>query len=58
MVVTVEPTFYDSTALTYITKGIGEKGAEGVFFVENDVVVTEGGYEDLTPISKELRIVK
>jgi Xaa-Pro aminopeptidase len=58
MVVTIEPTFYDETALNYITKGIGEHGAEGVFYVEDNVVVTTNGSENLTPLSKDLWIVK
>lgn len=58
MVLTVEPTFYDSVAISYMTKGIGDKGSDGVFYVEDDIVVTKDGYENLTPLSKELLIVK
>jgi len=51
MVVTVEPSLYD----TPVIKGI--PGGIGVFFVEDDILITETGHEILTPMEKDLWIV-
>jgi len=57
MVLCVEPVLYDKVSLTYMLNGIMGKGAEGVFYLEDEVVVTERGHENLTPMEKTLWIV-
>lgn len=56
MVFAIEPCLYDDPVM----KSIIEKyrpGGEGVFFVEDNVLVTKTGPENLTPIPRDLHIV-
>jgi len=56
MVLAIEPCLYDDPVM----KSIFERytpGGEGVFFVEDNVLITEKGPENLSPIPKDLNIV-
>ncbi len=56
MVLAIEPLIYDDPVLKSVIEGY-TPGGEGVFFVEDNVLVTEKGPENLTPIPRELNIV-
>jgi len=51
MVVTMEPSIYDIP----IIKGV--PGGVGAFMVEDNILITETGHENLTPMKKDLWIV-
>jgi Xaa-Pro dipeptidase len=56
MVLAIEPCLYDDQVLRSFLEAY-TPGGEGVFFVEDNVLITEDGSENLTPISRELNIV-
>lgn len=56
MVLAIEPCLYDDQVLRSFL-GSYAPGGEGVFFVEDNVLITENGSENLTPISRKLNIV-
>ncbi len=56
MVLAIEPLLYDEPVMKSVIEGY-RPGGEGVFFVEDNVLVTEKGPENLTPIPHELNIV-
>jgi Xaa-Pro dipeptidase len=57
MVLTMEPCLYDEPVVTGILSGASVELGEGVFFVEDEVVITEIGNEQLASMSRELRVV-
>jgi len=56
MVLAIEPCLYDDKVLRSFVEGY-IPGGEGVFFVEDNVLVTTTGPENLSPIPRELNIV-
>jgi len=57
MVFSVEPVLYDDPVMKGIVEGY-TPGGQGVFFVEDTILVTEKGNENLTPYpSKDLYVV-
>jgi Xaa-Pro aminopeptidase len=56
MVLAIEPCLYDDQVLRSFLETY-TPGGEGVFFVEDNVLITENGSENLTPISRELNTV-
>lgn len=56
MVLAIKPCLYDDQVLRSFLEAY-TPGGEGVFFVEDNVLITEDGSENLTPISRELNIV-
>lgn len=54
----VEPFIYDPISIKYINEGVLEGDPEGCFIVEDEVEVTTNGIKNMTPMSKELYIVK
>jgi hypothetical protein len=57
-VFTLEPVLYDEKAFKYIRTGEWPSDGAGVYIIDDDVVVTASGVESLTPLSKELYIVR
>jgi len=59
MIITVEPCIYDTPTVNFLKLKGGKYsiGGEGVFFVEDNILVTESGHENLSPLSKDLWIV-
>lgn len=54
MVLCFEPVLYDTKSLTYVLTGrMKGRGEEGVFYVEDQVVVTETGCQNLTSRMKK-----
>jgi Xaa-Pro aminopeptidase len=56
MVLTMEPCLCDAPVITNMLEGSKLKG-EGVFFVEDNILITKSGHEVLTAIPRELNIV-
>jgi Xaa-Pro aminopeptidase len=56
MVFAIEPCLYDDQVLRSFIEGY-TPGGEGVFFVEDNVLITKNGSENLSPISRELNVV-
>lgn len=58
-VLCVEPFIYDTISLRYMTSGVIESGiAEGIFIIEDEIAVTDVGIRNLTPMEKDLYVVK
>lgn len=57
MVMTMEPCLYDEPVVRGILSGDTPKTGEGVFFVEDEVVITEGGSRQLGDMSRDLFVV-
>ena len=55
MVLAIEPCLYDDQVLRSFVEGY-VAGGEGIFFVEDNVLITKNGSENLSPISRELNI--
>jgi Xaa-Pro dipeptidase len=58
MVIALEPTLYDTPIADYLRykPGASGLGGEGIFAVEDNVLVTNSGHEDLTTLPRELWI--
>jgi Xaa-Pro aminopeptidase len=56
MVLTMEPCLCDTPVITSMLHGSKGEG-EGVFFVEDNILITKSGHEVLTAIPRELNIV-
>ncbi|MDH2900171.1 MAG: Xaa-Pro peptidase family protein [archaeon] len=54
----VEPFLYDSASLNYLVNGVKEGTAKGIFIVEDEIAVTDNGIDNMTPMDKELFIIK
>ena len=55
MVLTMEPCLYDDPVVKEILSGVSGRG-RGVFFVEDEVLVTKSGNRVLSPMSRELYV--
>jgi Xaa-Pro aminopeptidase len=60
MIVALEPTLYDTPVADYLRfkSGASGLGGEGIFAVEDNLIVTNSGHEDLTTLPRELRIAR
>lgn len=56
MVLTMEPCLADDPVIDSVLNGY-RPGGKGIFYVEDDVLITEKGPEILTPVPHELNIV-
>lgn len=56
MVFAIEPCLYDDQVLRSFVEGYSP-GGEGIFFVEDNVLITKNGSENLSPISRSLNVV-